>query len=192
MKSATPKRWAPTRVLSSRGFFATAILRLPMNPCASWSYKFSVLMASCLPRKVAKMRPVSIACFLLLLLLASWRSSAAANWRTENPEQCGMRARGHGCEAEHRRTCAYRKPINPNVTLLHYVENLPAYQFARDRVSDKVHASQDIRANISSGIFFKAPSASFRVIVAWNPAGAKNIKPGAAVRPIGGAGRRSY
>ena len=118
-------------------------------------------------------------------LLAGWRSSVAAIWRTENPEQCGMRARGHGCEAGHRRTCAYRKPINPNVTLLHYVENLP-------RVSDKVHASQDIRANISSGIFFKAPSASFRVIVAWNPAGAKNIKPGAAVRPIGGAGRRSY
>src|SRR5947199_10813870 len=35
-------------------------------------------------------------------------------------------------------------------------------------------------------------SASFRVIVGWNPAGAKNIKPGAAVRPIGGASRRSY
>ena len=36
------------------------------------------------------------------------------------------------------------------------------------------------------------PSASFRVIVGWNPAGAKKIKPGAAVRPIGGASRRSY
>ena len=40
--------------------------------------------------------------------------------------------------------------------------------------------------------FGLCPSASFRVIVGCNPAGAKNIKPGAAVRPIGGASRRSY
>jgi len=49
---------------------------------------------------------------------------------------------------------------------------------------------------VAAGLYFlsqkAAPNASFRVIVGWNPAGAKNIKPGAAVRPIGGASRRSY
>src|ERR1700721_1070264 len=57
----------PARKKRRAGQTSSHLRNCRWNPCASWVYNFSVLMASWLPRKVANMRTVSIACFLLLL-----------------------------------------------------------------------------------------------------------------------------